>query len=67
MIYTLITVSLTLAFAVILLLWRKNKKCGTISYAHRDYEECFTQTSAKDVLGKLKPLSKEEYDYYMNL
>lgn len=39
----------------------------TAPYAHRDYEECFAQTSAKDALNKLKSLTKEEYDYYMNL
>lgn len=41
--------------------------CRTAPYAHGDYEESFLQTSAKDTMDKLKPLTKEEYDYYMNL
>jgi len=36
-------------------------------YAQRDYSDLWQNASGRDVLKDLGPMSKEEYDYYMNL
>jgi len=36
-------------------------------YARRDYSDLWQNAGGRDVLKDLGPMSKEEYDYYMNL
>jgi len=57
--------------------WRKTLERETINYdlvfnrvppySRRDYESEFIQTGASDVHDSLRPLSKEEFDYYIRL
>lgn len=36
-------------------------------YAYRDYDQMWQDAAGRDALKELGPISKEEYDYYMNL
>ncbi len=39
----------------------------TVPYAQRDYDEVMQNAAGADALKELGPISKQEYDYYMNL